>query len=111
MRSHFPTILTTTRCVMLTVCVFATACGRDTADSLTSPTSATGGTGQTPAPGAEQLPFRGSLQALETDVVAPPSLLVNGTATGTSTHLGRFSAAFTATVTLDTGSATGTISF
>ena len=57
------------------------------------------------------MPFHGSLQALETDVVAPPHLLVNGTATGTGTHFGRFTAVFTATVTLDTGSSTGSISF
>jgi hypothetical protein len=57
------------------------------------------------------LPFHGSLQAVETDVVAPPSLLVNGTGTGTATHLGRFTTTFTATVTLATGSATGSIRF
>ena len=67
--------------------------------------------GQTQSHGAEQLPFHGSLQALETDVVAPPHLLVNGTATGTGTQLGRFTATFTATVTLSKGSATGSITF
>jgi hypothetical protein len=57
----------------------------------------------------DQLPFHGSLQAIETDVVVPPNLLVNGRETGTATHLGRFTATFTATVTLATASATGSI--
>ena len=48
---------------------------------------------------------------VETDTVVPPSLLVNGTGTGTATHLGRFDSTFTATVTLATGSATGSTSF
>jgi len=101
MRSHFPlTTLTTMRCVTLAVCVVATACGRATATSPTSPTGAGGGIENTEARGGQQLPFRGSLQAQETDVVAPPSLLVTGTATGTATQLGRFENTFTAIVNL-----------
>ena len=112
MRSHFPlTTLTTMRCVTLAVCVVATACGRATATSPTSPTGAGGGIENTEARGGQQLPFRGSLQAQETDVVAPPSLLVTGTATGTATQLGRFENTFTAIVDLATGKATGTITF
>ena len=36
---------------------------------------------------------------------------MNGTATGTATHLGRFTATFAATVTLETGAAIGSIRF
>jgi hypothetical protein len=112
MRFRSPYTRTTTiGCVMLAMCIFAAACGRGTADSPTSPTSAAGGFDQTQARGGEQLPFRGSLEGLETDVVAPPSLLADGTATGTGTHLGRYTAVFTATVTLATDASTGTISF
>jgi len=99
------------RYVSLAVCLFATACGSGIADSPTSPSRAPGGLAQTEAQAGDQLPFSGSFQGLETDVVAPPYLQVNGTATGTGVHLGSFNAAFTATVTLATGSATGTISF
>ena len=97
--------------VSLAVCIFVTACTGQTTNPLTAPTQVTNAFGQTQARGAEQLPFHGSLQALETDVVVPPHLLVNGTATGTAAQLGRYTATFTATVTLSTGSATGNITF
>jgi hypothetical protein len=77
--------------------------------SPTSPTTADVGSAQVEAKGGQQLPFQGSLQAVETDVVAPPILQVNGTGTGTATDLGHFTATFTTTVTLATGSATGGI--
>ena len=99
------------RYLALAVCVLATACAREMPGSPTSPTTTAVGSAQTEAKGGQQLPFHGSLQAVETDVVAPPVLLVNGTGTGTGTHLGRFTATFTATVTLATGSATGSIRF
>jgi hypothetical protein len=86
------------RYLVLAVCLLATACAGETPGSPTSPTSATVDSRQTQAQGGEQLPFHGSLQAIETDVVAPPTLLVNGTGSGTGTHLGRFTATFTATV-------------
>jgi N-methylhydantoinase B/oxoprolinase/acetone carboxylase alpha subunit len=97
------------RYLALAVCVFATACTADVARAPTSPTSATVESAQTQARNGDQLPFHGSLQAIETDVVVPPSLLVNGKETGTATHLGRFTATFTATVTLATASAAGSI--
>jgi hypothetical protein len=97
------------RYLVLAVCVLATACAREMPGSPTSPTTAAVGSAQTEANGGEQLPFHGSLEAVETDVVAPPSLLVDGTGTGTATHLGRFTATFTTTVNLSTGSATGGI--
>ena len=99
------------RYLVLSLCALATACAGDMPGSPTSPTSATVGSAQTQARDGEQLPFHGSLQAVEIDVVVPPSLLVNGTATGTATHLGRFTATFEATVTLATGSAIGSIRF
>ena len=99
------------RSLLLGMCLFATACASEMPGSPTSPTNATAGSAQTEARGGGQLPFHGSLQAVETDTVVPPSLLVNGTGTGTATHLGRFTNTFTATVTLATGSATGSVRF
>jgi len=99
------------RSFILGMCLVATACAGEMPGSPTSPTSTTIGSAQTDARGGSQLPFDGSFRALEIDTVVPPSLLVNGTGSGTATHLGRFDSTFTATVTLATGSATGSTSF
>jgi hypothetical protein len=99
------------RYLILGVCLFATACAGEMSGSPTSPTSVLSGSAQTEARGGDLLPFRGSLQAVEMDVVAPPHLFVNGTGTGTGTHLGQYTATFTATVTLATASAIGSIAF
>jgi len=112
MRTNVPfTRIKAVRCLILAVCAFAAACSGERPGLPTSPTSAAAGLGQTQTQGGQHLPFDGSLQALETDVVDPPHLHVVGTATGTGNHLGRFTATFTATVALATGSATGNISF
>ena len=103
--------ITAMRCVTLTACLFATACEFQRAESPLAPTSATDRSNQTQARAGEGVPFRGSLNGLETVVVAPPSLLVSGTATGTGSHLGCFTATYTAAIALATGSATGDISF
>ncbi len=95
------------RYLVLGVCILATACAGETPGSLTSPTSGAVGSAQTEARGGAELPFHGSFEAVERDVVVPPSLHVNGTGTGTATHLGRFTSTFMLTVTLSTGSATG----
>jgi hypothetical protein len=99
------------RHLILGICIFATACGGEVPSSPTSPTSATSGSAQTQPQNGTQLPFRGSLQALETIHPAPPVLLVNATAEGTGTHLGRFTATYQVTVTIATGSATGSFIF
>jgi hypothetical protein len=58
-----------------------------------------------------ELPFRGSLTTIETNVIAPPNLLVDGTGQGSGTHLGRYTATYTAVVDLATSTSTGTITF
>ena len=98
------------RLFVIGMCFFATACAGEMPASPTSPTSGTQRAAPSEARGGTQLPFHGSFQAHEIDVVVPPSLLVNGTGTGTAAHLGSFTSAFTATVALATGSATGSIS-
>jgi hypothetical protein len=95
------------RYLVLGACILSTACAGGTPGSPTSPTGGAVGSAQTEARGGAALPFHGSLEAVETDVVAPPSLHVNGTGSGTATQLGRFTSTFTLTVTLSTSSAIG----
>jgi hypothetical protein len=58
------------------------------------------------------VPFRGSLEGTQTVTpLEPPLLLVQGQATGTATHLGRFTLQFPHTVNLATASGEGTYTF
>ncbi|MEO7133532.1 MAG: hypothetical protein ABI024_04855 [Vicinamibacterales bacterium] len=57
------------------------------------------------------LPFRGSLTAKEIDIVTFPTLLADGEAEGTATHLGRYAATFNATVSVLDGRSTGSYTF
>ncbi len=64
------------------------------------------------AAGGKQVPFRGSVQGSETDVVQPPAtLLVDGSGTGIATQLGRFTVTWEATVNLLDGSGIGSFQF
>jgi hypothetical protein len=60
---------------------------------------------------SEQVPFKGSLAAVETDVVQGGTLIVNGSGVGNATQLGRFAATFHAKVDLSTLIGVGTITF
>ena len=108
------------RPIILALCVSSAACSGQPLNSPTSPTAATVANpataatlaaAQTLAQGGAQLPFDGSLRAVENDVIAPPNLLADGTAKGEATHLGRFTATFTAVVDLATSTSTGTFDF
>jgi hypothetical protein len=59
----------------------------------------------TPTNASEQLPFKGTLQALETHEFDFPNqtLFVNGNGSGNATHLGRYSVEYEVTVSLVTG--------
>ena len=96
------------RYLLLAISVVSAGCSQ----LPTSPT-APGGTAMaeeaTQARGGTDLPFRGSFEGTEVDQVAPPNLLVNGTADGTATHLGRYTATFTVVVDLATSSSVGSI--
>ncbi len=59
----------------------------------------------------EQVPFKGPLAGLETDVVEFPTLFGNLKATGHATHLGRFTMTLQAQVDLLTGMGVGSIRF
>ena len=55
----------------------------------------------------ELVPFKGSLQGHENDVLNFPQLLVDGSVTGVATHVGRFTMTYKVTVTLPAGTSTG----
>jgi hypothetical protein len=60
-----------------------------------------------PAAAQKQVPFKGTIQAQETDTVSPPILSVLGNGTGIGTLVGQFSLSYELTVTLATGTSTG----
>jgi hypothetical protein len=60
---------------------------------------------------SDQVPFRGSLAAVETDVVQGGTLIVDGSGVGNATQLGQFAATFHVEVDLSTLIGVGTITF
>ena len=65
-----------------------------------------------PAAAKKQVPFHGSIQGVEIDVVQPPAtLLVDGSGTGIATQLGRFTVTYEVTVDLSDGSGIGSLQF
>ena len=96
------------RHLLLAISVVSAGCSQ-----LPTAPTAPGGTAMaedgTQARGGTDLPFRGSFEGSEVDQVVPPNLLVDGTAEGTATHLGRYTATFTVVVDLATSSSIGSI--
>ena len=93
--------------VVLGLCVFAAACAGEAPTAPTVASSATSGAAVTEAQGGSEVPFRGTFQATETFSTAddPMNHLV---ATGTATHLGRFTLTSDFTVDQATAKAVGT---
>jgi hypothetical protein len=60
---------------------------------------------------SDQVPFRGFLAAVETDVVQGGTLIVDGSGAGNATQLGQFAATFHVDVDLSTLIGVGTITF
>ena len=78
--------------------------------SLSLDSAARGGGQGTAA--AQSVPFQGNLEGSQTVTpITPPLALVEGTATGTSPHLGRFVVGFPHTVNFATASGVGTYTF
>ena len=98
------------RSIVVCLCVLGSACSGQTLNSPTAPTVAASVSAATLRT-APALPFQGSLTAREVDVVSFPTLLAEGSAEGTATHLGRYRAAFTATVNVLDGRSTGSFTF
>jgi hypothetical protein len=64
-----------------------------------------------PLAAANETPFRGTVQAVETQVVVFPTLSVNGIGSGNATHLGNFTMTYKAQVNLLTRVGMGSIEF
>ena len=64
-----------------------------------------------PAVASDQVPFKGSLTAVEIDVVQGGTLVVDGSGTGNAAQLGRFTMTYDVQVDLATGSSFGTATF
>ncbi len=94
--------------VVIAIGVVSAACSQ-LPTSPTAPDGTAMAEEATQAQGGTDLPFRGAFEGHEVDQVVPPNLLVNGTAEGTATQLGRYTATFTVVVTLATSSSTGSI--
>jgi hypothetical protein len=105
------------RTVLVGLCIFGIGCSGQMSHSPTSPTPAASVSAaslssvSTASLIDDPLPFRGSLTAKEIDIVTFPTLLANGEAKGTATHLGRYAAIFEATVNVLDGTATGGYTF
>ena len=98
------------RSIVVCLCVLGSACSGQSLNSPTAPTAAASVSAATPLT-APALPFQGSLTAREVDIVTFPTLLAEGSAEGTATHLGRYTAAFEATVNVLDGTSTGSFTF
>ena len=64
-----------------------------------------------PVLASEQVPFKGSMAAVELQVVQGGSLLVDGSGAGNATQLGRFTMSYHVEVDLATGASVGTGDF
>jgi hypothetical protein len=66
-----------------------------------------------PLPDQKGVPFRGTIQGVDTDVVTFPILSVDGSGAGVATHLGAFTVSWLATVdiSIDPSPSTGTFEF
>jgi hypothetical protein len=94
--------------------VWIAGCGNQQAVDVVSPPAATelGGYGAALAKKESvELPFRGSFTLVTSSEIVPPTLTITGTAEGTATHLGRFTATSVDAVDLATARSTGTFNF
>ncbi len=94
------------RYAVLGFCLFATACAGSDPSAPTSPSSPLDGTGLTEATQGSELPFRGTLEAVEIHTGAPPVLHSVLTGTGQATQFGRFTTRFEFDITLGAPSTT-----
>ena len=92
------------RYLVFGACVFAAACGGEVRGGPMSPSSAIGGAAVTEAKGGSELPFRGTLEASETENGALHHLV----GTGNATLLGRFTLTSDFIVNAATVTAAGT---
>jgi hypothetical protein len=93
--------------IVFALTLMAAACGNDVSSTPLAPA----GAALSQAGGRESLPFRGSISTADAGQVVGPNLEVVGTAVGTATHLGRFTATYHAVAPLGGNTATGSYEF
>jgi hypothetical protein len=82
------------RQLLLCFCLLAAACAGGVPSAPTSPSTPIGGAALTEAKRGSELPFHGTLEAVEIHTGSPPVLHSVLTGTGQATHFGRFTATF-----------------
>lgn len=98
------------RWLVVSVCVLAAACGGQDLN-VTSPAGVPG-TSQTEARRGTELPLEGSFSRESRASFEPPiTLVITGTAAGTASHLGRFTATSVDRVNTTNNTAVGTFNF
>ena len=98
------------RPVLVVMCIFAAACSGQAAVSPIAPVGPAITAAGTPVQGGSQLPLQGSYTSTSASTFSPPiTLVINGTAAGTATQLGSFTATYTHYVDTTTKTAIGTI--
>lgn len=94
----------------LVLAVFAAGCANSPTAPSVSP--AASGLGATASQSPQSVPFKGSFEGSQTLTPGtPPFGTVNGSATGTGTHLGEFTVTFPHTVNFATRTGVGTYTF
>ena len=93
--------------IVLALTVLSAACGGDSSSAPLAPA----GSALSQAGGRASVPFRGSISTADKGNVVVPNLEVVGTAEGTATHLGRYTATFLAVAPLGGNTASGSYAF
>ena len=98
------------RNIMLGFCVFAVGCAGSDPSSPSAPSPSTEGTVVTEARAGTELPFGGTLEAVETHQFQPPNFLVaHLEGKGVASHLGRFTSVSDFTINTVTAMGAGTL--
>ena len=93
--------------IVFAVSVMAVACGGDVAGEPLAPTSEA----LSRAGGRVSLPFRGTITTADRGEIVVPNVVIRGTAEGTATHLGRYTATFVAVAPLEGNTGAGEYRF
>ena len=100
------------RNIMLGLCLFAAGCAGSEPKSPSAPSPSSEGTGVTEARRGTELPFRGTLEAVETHQFRPPNFLdAHFEGKGIASHLGRFTSVSDFTINTLTAMGAGTLTF
>lgn len=98
------------RFVLLGLCAFMAGCAGEVPTSPTASASTTDSLGVSEARAGTELPFRGTLEAVETHQFQPPNFLVaHLEGKGTASHMGRFTSVSDFTINTVTAMGAGTL--